>query len=514
MRRLIDLHPVRRREAAALADPAGTQERLLRELLRRASATEWGQEFGFEALAVDPDPVAAYRERVPIHGYEDLRDAVRRMREGQADVLWPGRIRHYAVSSGTVAAGKLIPMSAETARANSDFALAAALAYTAATGSARWLGGRLLTVPGRVEDDPAFPGTVAGEMSGLMYVFGPWYVKRFFQCVGDDVLFLPRWEDKLRAIARATCRLDVRSMAMVPSWAVVLFPMLVETYRKETGRPARTVRDVWPGFRVFFSGAVALSSYEALLREQIGGDAPMHFMESYGASEGVFSARRSPDDEDMVLAVDSGVYYEFVRMDDTGPTPRRYSLAEVEVGVRYRMLVSTCSGLWAYAVGDVIRFTSLRPHRIVVAGRTGEMLDRYGEAVFGEEARAAVEHAARETGSFVRDWHVTSLPPAGEIMPRHRWVLEFVGERPDLETFARRIDEWLQRVNRHYTIRRECGAFAAPELVAVPPDTFRAWLHATRDRVGAQTKVPRMREDPSVAEAVIERAETIHRTST
>lgn len=514
LRNVLDLLPVRRREARFLADPAAAQERLLKDLLHRAASTEWGRRFGFADLAARRDVGQAYRERVPLHGYEDLRGDVRRMQAGEENILWPGAIRHYAVSSGTVAAGKLIPMSLETARANSDFAVATAMAYTSAVGSTRWLRGSLLTVPGRAERDPAYPRTIAGEMSGLMYLFGPWYAKSLLQCLSERVLFMPRWEDKLRAIAETTWRRDVRSIAMVPSWAVVLFPLVIETFNRATGAKATCLREVWPNIDVFFSGAVALSSYEALLREQIGGDAPIHFMESYGASEGVFSARRAPTDHDMLLTLDSGVYYEFVRMDDPSESPRRCRIDEVETGVRYRMVVSTCSGLWAYGVGDVIRFTSTHPHRIVVAGRTNEMLDRYGEAVFGEEARAAVEHACSETGSFVRDWHVTCIAPASGRLPRHQWLLEFAGDAPDATRFAALLDEHLQRVNRHYTIRRECGAFEAPVITVLPPETFRRWLHATRDRVGAQTKVPRMSEDRGMADGVLGQAETIHPTST
>jgi hypothetical protein len=493
----------------ALADPAASQERRLRGLLHEARDTEWGRRFGFAEIARAADAPAAFRDRVPLHDYEAYRDDVRRVREGAHDVFWPGPIRHFAVSSGTASAGKIIPLSPEMLGRTRDYTLGMALRYAMATGTYGWMGGRLLTVPGRVEPDVGGPGTWVGEVSGLMYLAAPWPVRRFKQAVPRDVLFTDGWGRKLRMIADRTCRMDIRAMAMVPSWAVVLFPMLVERYNELTGGRATCVRDVWPNLQVFFSGAVALSSYEDLMRRQIGGSAPMHFVEGYGASEGPFAFQGHPDERDMLLHLANGVYYEFVRMDDASDAPRRHTLADVEPDVRYRICVSTCSGLWAYGVGDVIRFTGTRPHRIVVAGRTNEMLDRYGEAVFGEEARAAIESACADAGAHLRDYHVTSVPPVEGRMPRHRWLVEFAGPAPDTERIATAIDAYLQRVNRHYVIRRECGAFERPEIVALPEGTFLRWLRATRDHVDAQTKVPRMSEDPRTADEVLEFAETI-----
>lgn len=506
---LLRQFPMVRALERATADPIGSQERLLRRLLRTARDTEWGKRYGFADLAEAPDVVAAYRDRVPLHDYDAYRADVQRVRQGASDVFWPGRIRHFAVSSGTASAGKVIPLSPETLRSTRDFTLGMAVRYALGTGRYGWIGGRLLTVPGRVEPDLGGPGTWVGEVSGLMYLRAPWLVRRFKQAVHRDVLFADGWDRKLRMIADRTCRMDIRAIAMVPSWAVVLFPLVVQRYNELTGSRATCVRDVWPNLGVFFSGAVALSSYEDLMREQIGGDGPMDFVESYGASEGLFSSQSHPDERDMLLHLDTGVYYEFIRMDDGAAQPRRFSLAEVEPDVRYRIQVTTHSGLWAYGVGDVIRFTGTDPYRIVVAGRTSEMLDRYGEAVFGEEARVALEKACAETGAHARDYHIASVPPAGGRMPRHQWLVEFDQPPADPQQFLQVIDAHLQSVNRHYVIRRECGAFEFPDLVPLPPGTFFRWLRETRDRVGAQTKVPRMSEQRTIADAILKLAETI-----
>ncbi|NNF59161.1 MAG: GH3 auxin-responsive promoter, partial [Rhodothermaceae bacterium] len=286
-----------------------------------------------------------------------------------------------------------------------------------------------------------------------------------------------------------------------PTWALVLFRKLIDRYNETHGTQAKTVGEVWPNLRVFFSGGVALNSYRALLAEQIG--TPVDFWEHYGASEGFFAFQYGLGDRDMLLHLDNGVFFEFVPMDDDSASPRRCTLGEVEEGVRYRLYVTTCSGLWCYGVGDVVRFTSLAPHKIVVAGRTSEMIDKYGEAVFGEEARAALRAACVRTGAQVLDFHIAPRPAALDRLPSHQWLIEFATPPDDAEVFIDVIDTHLQQVNRHYQIRREAKAFERPEVVMLPRGAFFEWLKKTRATVSAQTKVPRMSEEREVADGVL-----------
>ena len=258
---------------------------------------------------------------------------------------------------------------------------------------------------------------------------------------------------------------------------------------------------MWPGLRLFISGGVALSSYRALLEAELG--PTVGFVETYGASEGFFSYQDDPTNPAMRLALDRDVFFEFVPFEalDTPAAPR-LTVGEVEVGVRYVPFVTTRSGLWAYGVGDVLRFTEVGAHpRIVVAGRTREVLDRYGEAVHAEEARAALEAACTGAGVHALDFHVTSLQTAAT--PRHRWLVELSASPANGHRFVQTLDAHLRGLNRHYAIRRESSAFLLPEVVILPVGTFRQWLAATRTRLGVQTKVPRLSEDGKAAQALL-----------
>lgn len=479
-------------------DPVGTQTALLRKLTRKAAHTEWGKRFGFGEIADAADPARLYQERVPIHHYDAYRSDVDRIRKGEKDIIWPGEFKHFAVSSGTASAGKIIPLSKDMLDVNRRFTMAVAMAYFESVADPSFLFGRLLSIPGRIEDDPVHPGSWIGEVSGLQFLVTPAIIRKYYQAVPRDILFLPNWEQKLDAIVEHTYDRNIRAVAMVPSWAPVLFRKLIAHHNKVWQDSATTVSEIWPNLEVFFSGGVALSSYKTLLEEQIGG--AINFVENYGASEGYVSFQDVPNADDMLVHLDTGVFFEFEPVDGSGP---RVSIEGVETGVRYRIFVSTCSGLWAYEIGDVVKFTSTNPYRLVVAGRTNEVLDTYGEAVYGDEARKALEKACEETGAQTTNYHIAPIPASQASLPGHEWLIEFDEPPADVSTFANVIDRHLQEINRHYVIRREAQAFHPPQISSLRHGTFFEWLQRTKKRVSAQTKVPRMSEGREIADALL-----------
>jgi 8-oxo-dGTP pyrophosphatase MutT (NUDIX family) len=484
------------------ARPVATQRALLRRLLTRAADTEWGRHYGFAEIAEASDVVSAYQERVPLHSYDDIAEDVERVRQGAANVMWPGTITNFAVSSGTVSDGKVIPISEATIDNNRSFSVGAGINYLKESLDPSFFAGSHLTLPGRVEEDPNYPGTKAGEISGILAENAPDFFRTLLQAVPNEVTFLSSWEEKLQAVAERTVDKDIRLLVMVPTWALNLFDLLIDLYNERNDDTATTVGDVWPNLQVFISGGVALRSYRALIEEKIGHD--IDFVETYGASEGFFSFQDELDDPSMLLHLDNGVFYEFVPLDERGrDAPTRHTIADVETGVRYSLHVTSCSGLWSYEVGDVLRFTRTFPHKITVAGRTSDMIDEYGEAIYGDEVRAALREACEATGAHVSDYHVAPLRSTNGQQPGHEWLIEFERTPDNLGAFEHVLDEYLQDVNRHYYIRREGDALAGPHVSPLPENAFYDWLQATNDDISGQTKVPRMSATRDVADAVL-----------
>ena len=489
--------------------PVEVQRRLLRRLLRRAADTEWGRRLDFESLARADDVFAAYQESVPLSDYDDIRADVDRVRAGARDVLWPGTVNRFAVSSGTTSAGKIIPVSPDTLRTNRHFVVEVGLQYLFGVRSLQCLFGKHLSLPGRIEEDTRFAGTMIGEVSGLQAEVAPWYFRRFLQAVPNSIAFMPGWDEKLAAIAQQTVRQDIRLLVMAPTWALVLFKLLIDRHNELFGTAATTVREIWPHLQVFISGGVALASYRDILDEIVGRPG-IDYLETYGASEGFFAYQTDPSDPAMYLHLDNGVFYEFVSMSDFGSeSPQRETVATVQTGARYALHVSSCSGLWSYSVGDVVRFTQTFPHKIVVAGRTGEMIDRFGEAVTGEDALGSIRTAAKAAGVHVLDFHVAPTTASTQKMPALQYLVEFDRHPNDIETVAGAIDDYLTGANRHYRIRRDARAFGPPQVMALPRGTFYAWLKGRKKRISGQTKVPRMSESRAIARSILAEAATL-----
>ncbi|MDH3455595.1 MAG: GH3 auxin-responsive promoter family protein [Gemmatimonadota bacterium] len=487
----------------ALRDPVRTQHRLLRKLLRRAEHTDWGRTHGFAPALQSDDVVQAFQEYQGLNSYHAVRAYVDRARAGEANVLWPGRTRHFGISSGTVSSGQLIPVSPAMLRAMTRSSLVPGLQY----GSVRsfgYLGGKILSIPGGVSEDPARPGVWVGEVSGLMAAAVPNVMSRRFQAIPRQLMLMEGWDEKLQQIATHTARQDIRAIIMVPSWAPMLFDMVLGSSQSDATTHAARVREVWPGLQVFFSGGVALRSYRPILERYLGSDVDL--IESYSASEGFFAFQDDVDACDLLLHVDSGVFYEFVRIEEVDrDRPARHTVADVEPGVDYALFVSTCSGLWAYEVQDVVRFTSTSPLRLRVVGRTGAILDEFGEALHAEEVELALAHAARLTGARCLHHHVTYAPTTGAVT-QHEWLLEFAVAPDDLGAFTAALDGYLQEHNRHYLIRREPGVLAPPAVTVLPSGACVTYLRRHRTRMSAQTKLPSVSPDRDVATGLREAA--------
>ena len=501
---------------------ARRQTALLRRLLGGAARTAFGRAHGFaEALRSD-DVVRAFQDRVPIGGFDTHAADVDRIRRGEPDVRWPGVVRAFAVSSGTASAGRVLPRSAEHVRRDVHFALRVAATWARNRRTLALLGGRTLTVPGHVAPDPDRPDALVGEVSGLVAHAAPGWVRRR-GAVPPVVFDDPDWDRRLDRIADAAAAHDVRLVSLVPSWAPVLFPRVRDAHRRRTGRAAVTLADVWPNLRVIVTGGVALAPYRDGLREEAGH--PIDLVETYGASEGFFAFADDPARTDLRLDLRAGVFFEFVPFDRLGdPAAPRFTVGEVAPGVAYVPHVSTCSGLWAYGVGDVVRFTQTDPPRLVVAGRTREVLDRYGEAVYAEEIAAAFAAACAHAGAAGGTLHVAS-DGSGDV-PFRRWFAAFARPPAGPAAFAADLDARVSAANRHYAVRRASGAFGPPVLHALDEADFAhalgavrgadgmqvADLGAVRGRVGAQAKVPRVADGGPLAAALLARTEAGERS--
>ena len=483
--------------------PHAVQARVLCGLLRRARGTDWGRRYGYG----EAPSAADFARRVPVSTYEQLYPELEKVLRGQPDVLWPGRPAWFAQSSGTTnACSKFIPVTPEALhqchyRGGRDMTALATRFYP----QERLLAGKTLSLGGAHAPNPLRPAGAAsrtGDVSAVIMAQLPRWAEQM-RTPPLALALLGEWEEKIDRIARHVLRQDVRTLAGVPTWMVVLLRRVVAL------AGADDITQVWPHLRLFLHGAVAFGPYRELFAQLIPGP-QMRYLEVYTASEGYFALQDQPESEDLLLLLDHGIYYEFLPADQwAAPDPRPVSLADVELHRPYALVISTNAGLWRYAVGDTVRFTSRAPYRVRITGRTKHFLNAFGEEVVIENAEAAVAAASRATGAAVRDFTAAPVwfaPGSASSRGGHEWAVEFApasAPAPDLVRFGAVLDATLCALNSDYAAKRHRGlALAPPRVQAVPGGTFEAWL-ASQGKLGGQHKVPRLLNSREVLEAVL-----------
>ena len=357
-----------------------------------------------------------------------------------------------------------------------------------ADGGGDLFGGRLLFLGGSTALRP-HGDVFVGDNTGIMALHVPRCL-RGLHAPDAAVRAMPSWEQKVAAAAAQCADVDLRMLAGVPSW-IVLFGEAVLERCRAAGRRADTLADVWPHLQLFVHGGVTFAPYASRMRALIGRE--IRCTDTYSASEGgMLAVQDRRDDPGMLPLLDRATFFEFVPVEELGrPDARRFACHEVEPDVDYAVALTTDSGIVSYLVGDVVRFTSVAPLRLVFAGRTAHTLNAFGEHVSGGELERAVAAASTATGAIVSEFAVgVRYPDAGEPMGGHRYLIEFHRAPDDDAAFARVLDETLQRGNEDYATHRSYGLLA-PVVEPLPAGAFLAFMRR-RGKIGGQHKVPRV----------------------
>lgn len=458
------------------------QKQLLSELLHKARNTRFGCRYNFR----DIHTYEEFSRQIPIHFYDDLVSYLDEIKSGASDVLWPGTVTSFAVSAGTTGAGKHLPLSPDRLKGDKQFMRKVARSYLKQRPNPFSLLGKHISLPGSVEQKS---GLTLGEISGFSAHHAPFWL-RPFQLMSPEKLTGLSFSQKFEEIVTRALNADITVITAVPSWILTLFQEVLKRSGYEN------IAQVWPNLQLLVCGGVRLANYRSHL-EQLTGSLNPDFIETYGASEGYFAYSDDLDRRDLRLVTGNGIFYEFI----PDPLPHEQSLSiqpalslsDVEPGVPYAMLVSTNAGLWRYAVRDIIEFTSVDPPRILVKGRLSEMLDDYGEGLYIYEAAEALKKAASDMNLSVCTFTITSRLDSKNDIPRHHWFVQIVDpvHTDTLRRLATEIDRYIQRINRHYAIRRESKALGAPVIRSITQAQINNWLE-TQGKDKAQGKLPRI----------------------
>ena len=455
------------------------QREVLARLISRAKDTEYGRKHGFSSIR----DYEQFAKNVPVNTYEELKAGIDRMRHGESDVLWPGRTKWYAKSSGTTNdKSKFIPVTKEGLQhIHYAGAFDSVALYLRNNPQSRIFDGRALILGGSHAPNYNLPGSLVGDLSAILIEnMNP--LANLVRVPKKQTALLSDFEVKRDRIAREAMTKNVTNISGVPSWMLSVLDRVMELSGKQH------LEEVWPNLEVFFHGGVAFTPYRQQY-ERLITSPRMHYMETYNASEGFFGLQDDPNDKAMLLMLDYDVFYEFQETEARGAI---VPLWGIEPGKNYAMLISTSCGLWRYMIGDTVRFTSANPYKFTISGRTKHFINAFGEELIIDNAEQGLQYACQQTGAEVVEYTAAPVFMDDHAKCRHQWLIEFNIPPKDVQQFATLLDERLQSLNSDYEAKRYKNITLQPlEIVTARRNLFNDWLKR-HGKLGGQHKVPRL----------------------
>jgi hypothetical protein len=482
-------------------------ETLQREVLKRLTERAVHTEYGRQNLFSEIHSYDQFVKHVPVNTYEELKGQIDRMRHGEENVLWPGRVKWYAKSSGTTNdKSKFIPVTNEGLQhIHYAGAFDTVALYLRNNPASRLFDGRALILGGSHAPNYNLPGSLVGDLSAILIEnMNP--LANLVRVPKKQTALLADFEIKRDRIAQEALTKNVTNISGVPSWMLSVLDRVMELSGKEH------LEEVWPNLEVFFHGGVAFTPYRQQY-ERLITSPRMHYMETYNASEGFFGLQDDPQDKSMLLMLDYDVFYEFQELGGYGSTevrgyentepPKIVPLWGVEPGKNYAMLITTSCGLWRYMIGDTVRFTSVNPYKFVISGRTKSFINAFGEELIVDNAEQGLQYACQQTGAEVLEYTAAPVFMDEHGKCRHQWLIEFSRQPEDLDRFAQLLDQRLQTVNSDYEAKRYKNITLQPlEIVVARSGLFNDWLKQ-QGKLGGQHKVPRLSNSREAMEQLL-----------
>lgn len=487
IKKTFELRKSRPLELRRKVSPRKQQENTLKKLLRKAQNTAFGEHYNFQELLKSPDPVAAFQATVPTHDYNKIhRQWWYRQLNGEGFVTWPGRVKYYALSSGTSeASSKQIPVTSEMIRAIKKTSTKQLLSLVKYDFPKDFYEKGILMLGGSTHLQ--FNGTYyEGDLSGINTAKIPFWFQHFYK-PGRRISRERDWNNKLNEIVRKAPEWDIGSVTGVPAWFQILFEMIIEKYNLST------IHDIWPNLKVFCHGGVAFGPYKNAFEKLCG--KPMVYIETYLASEGFIAYQSRPNPKGMELVLNNGLFFEFVPFNSSNfdfegnmtDNPQTFVFDEIEENKEYALLLSSCAGAWRYLIGDIIKIVDKQHAEIIITGRTKHFLNLCGEHLSQENMNRAIELLENQENISIPEFTVAGIKH--KSMFAHKWYIG-TNDTVSPETVRHRIDENLKRLNDDYRVER-IAAIQDVIVEIVPVKLFYNWMEK-HGKLSAQSKFPRV----------------------
>jgi hypothetical protein len=461
------------------------QEALLLSLVKTAQKTLFGREHDFENIHSIED----FQNKVPVSDYEDLKPYIERVKKGQANILWTETPEYFAKTSGTTSGSKYIPISKEGMPFQVAGAQSALFHYIARKNNADFVNGKMIFLQGSPELQENF-GIKTGRLSGIVAHHIPKYLQKN-RLPSWETNMMEDWEAKVDKIIEETEHENMTLISGIPPWLVMYFEKLTEKHGKK-------IKQLFPNLQLLVTGGVNYEPYRDKMNDLLGGK--VDIIQTFPASEGFFAFQDDYTKEGLLLLTDHGIFYEFIPLEEYGkPDARRLTLKDVELNKDYALILTTNSGLWAYSIGDVVRFIDKDPYRIVVSGRTKHFTSAFGEHVIAFEVEEAMKATLEKHAAQITEFHLAPQVNPSEGLPYHEWLIEFEKKPEDLELFREELDRQLRARNTYYDDLITGNILQPLIITTLKKNAFHEYAKS-QGKLGGQNKIPRLANDRKIAD--------------
>lgn len=471
--------------------PIEVQEEVLEKLIAKAKDTSFAIDHNFKNIKSYSD----FKNQIPLRRYEELYPYIKRQKKGEKNVLWPGKVKCFAKSSGTTNdRSKYIPISEESLRechykGGKDMLSLYCNNYP----NTKMFNGKGLMLGGSLKNSSDY---TEGDLSAILINNFPFWVNMHRSPTLETAL-LKEWNRKLDLMTNQALKENITNITGVCSWVLVLLHKIIE----KSG--AKNIAEVWPNLELYMHGGVNFSPYKNQFNQLIP-CSNMNYLEGYNASEGFFGIQDQKDDKDLLLMLDYGIFYEFISLSDYHRGEKiTINLRDVKLYEIYVIVISTNAGLWRYIIGDTIRFTCLNPFRIKIVGRTQSFINAVGEELMVENAEEALRLSSEKHQCMISDYIVSPVF-VDKAVAYHKWIIEFSDKPDSLENFKIDLDKNLKLLNSDYESKRTNDfVLLPPEIIEAKPRLFYTWLEKNK-RLGGQYKVPRLDNSTEIFNEILE----------
>ncbi|WP_312822375.1 GH3 auxin-responsive promoter family protein [Epilithonimonas sp.] len=460
------------------------QQELLLDLVKTAEKTLFGREHQFDYIKSIED----FQKNVSIADYEDLKPYIEKVKKGQSKILWPGLPEYFAKTSGTTSGSKYIPISKEAMPFQISAAQSAIFHYIEKKNNADFVGGKMIFLQGSPELEE-INGIKTGRLSGIVAHHIPNYLQKNrlpsweTNCIED-------WETKVDKIVEETENENMTLISGIPPWLIMYFEKLIERHSKK-------ITEIFPNLQLIITGGVNYEPYREKMNELLG--KPIDIVQTFPASEGFFAFQDDYQKEGLLLLTNHGIFYEFIPLEQYGkPNAERLTLKDIELNKDYAMILTTNSGLWAYSIGDVVRFIDKNPHRILVSGRTKHFTSAFGEHVIAFEVEQAMKATVEKFPAQITEFHLAPEVNPTEGLPYHEWFIEFEKEPENFEAFKSELDCQLRQRNTYYDDLISGNILQPLVITKLKKNAFQDYAKS-EGKLGGQNKIPRLANDRKIA---------------